>query len=117
VAGCCECGDEPSGSCATELVKFVHARKSIVSASRDLHCWITAVMASKTSSLNPTLAPPRRRGGQVPRTTNRLWSTEAKVCGIMLNKGCMALMGDSHVAKDLFGTHGSTLLYVCLLPA
>jgi hypothetical protein len=20
VAGCCECGDEPSGSCATELV-------------------------------------------------------------------------------------------------
>jgi hypothetical protein len=21
VAGCCECGDEPSGSCATELVK------------------------------------------------------------------------------------------------
>jgi hypothetical protein len=23
VAGCCECGDEPSGSCATELVRFV----------------------------------------------------------------------------------------------
>jgi hypothetical protein len=23
VAGCCECGDEPSGSCATELVMFV----------------------------------------------------------------------------------------------
>jgi hypothetical protein len=22
VAGCCECGDEPSGSCATELVRF-----------------------------------------------------------------------------------------------
>jgi hypothetical protein len=22
VAGCCECGDEPSGSCATELVTF-----------------------------------------------------------------------------------------------
>jgi hypothetical protein len=21
VAGCCECGDEPSGSCAAELVK------------------------------------------------------------------------------------------------
>jgi hypothetical protein len=21
VAGCCECGDEPSGSCATELVR------------------------------------------------------------------------------------------------
>jgi hypothetical protein len=23
VAGCCECGDEPSGSCATELVSSV----------------------------------------------------------------------------------------------
>jgi hypothetical protein len=23
VAGCCECGDEPSGSCATELVSCV----------------------------------------------------------------------------------------------
>jgi hypothetical protein len=22
VAGCCECGDEPSGSCATELVSI-----------------------------------------------------------------------------------------------
>jgi hypothetical protein len=22
VAGCCECGDEPSGSCTTELVSF-----------------------------------------------------------------------------------------------
>jgi hypothetical protein len=25
VAGCCECGDEPSGSCATELVSYVTA--------------------------------------------------------------------------------------------
>jgi hypothetical protein len=22
VSGCCECGDEPSGSCATELVSY-----------------------------------------------------------------------------------------------
>jgi hypothetical protein len=22
VAGCCECGDEPSGSCATDLVSY-----------------------------------------------------------------------------------------------
>jgi hypothetical protein len=30
VAGCCECGDEPSGSCDTELVIIVmrHFRKS-----------------------------------------------------------------------------------------
>jgi hypothetical protein len=24
VAGCCECGDEPSGSCATELVIYIY---------------------------------------------------------------------------------------------
>jgi hypothetical protein len=24
VAGCCECGDEPSGSCATELVNAIY---------------------------------------------------------------------------------------------
>jgi hypothetical protein len=23
VVGCCECGDEPSGSCATELVSLI----------------------------------------------------------------------------------------------
>jgi hypothetical protein len=27
VAGCCECGDEPSGSCATELVKDMERKK------------------------------------------------------------------------------------------
>jgi hypothetical protein len=26
VAGCCECGDEPSGSCATELVHLIYIR-------------------------------------------------------------------------------------------
>jgi hypothetical protein len=26
VAGCCECGDEPSGCCATELVKVSEGR-------------------------------------------------------------------------------------------
>jgi hypothetical protein len=25
VTGCCECGDEPSGSCATELVSLYRA--------------------------------------------------------------------------------------------
>jgi hypothetical protein len=25
VAGCCQCDDEPSGSCATELVSYVTA--------------------------------------------------------------------------------------------
>jgi hypothetical protein len=31
VAGCCECGDEPSGSCATELVSEPGSSVSIVS--------------------------------------------------------------------------------------
>jgi hypothetical protein len=26
VVGCCECGDEPSGSCATELVIFLYSQ-------------------------------------------------------------------------------------------
>jgi hypothetical protein len=49
VAGCCECGDEPSGSCATELVILVfkeilqaqysfinagHSRMSVLAALR-----------------------------------------------------------------------------------
>jgi hypothetical protein len=30
VAGCCGCGDEPSGSCATELVSFVHTMQDVI---------------------------------------------------------------------------------------
>jgi NMD protein affecting ribosome stability and mRNA decay len=34
VAGCCECGDEPSGSCAMELVNrcytLVHAEEKLI---------------------------------------------------------------------------------------
>jgi hypothetical protein len=30
VAGCCECGDEPSGSCATELVSFIETLGQVV---------------------------------------------------------------------------------------
>jgi hypothetical protein len=29
VAGCCECGDEPSGSCATELVSFMLVSQTV----------------------------------------------------------------------------------------
>jgi hypothetical protein len=29
VAGCCECGDEPSGSCPTELVASIGVRTSL----------------------------------------------------------------------------------------
>jgi hypothetical protein len=33
VAGCCECGDEPSGSCATELVSLL-IRPQVVSCGQ-----------------------------------------------------------------------------------
>jgi hypothetical protein len=33
VAGCCECGDEPSGSCATELVSYSVQGAKIITAS------------------------------------------------------------------------------------
>jgi hypothetical protein len=29
VAGCCECGDEPSGSCATELVSSANQQEQV----------------------------------------------------------------------------------------
>jgi hypothetical protein len=34
MAGCCECGDEPSGSCATELVSYRHHFCSVVEISK-----------------------------------------------------------------------------------
>jgi hypothetical protein len=30
VAGCCECGDKPSGSCATELVSYTQTEHKAV---------------------------------------------------------------------------------------
>jgi hypothetical protein len=30
VAGCCECGDEPSGSCATELVRMLLYHRLVI---------------------------------------------------------------------------------------
>jgi hypothetical protein len=39
VLGCCECGDEPSGSCATELVSYPIRQSSSITflpAHRDL---------------------------------------------------------------------------------
>jgi hypothetical protein len=33
VAGCCECGDEPSGSCATELVSKISDKESLYDTS------------------------------------------------------------------------------------
>jgi hypothetical protein len=40
VTGCCECGDEPSGSCATELVSYAVANYSKRIFSTFLHALI-----------------------------------------------------------------------------
>jgi hypothetical protein len=40
VAGCCECGDEPSGSCATELVVVGCVKKLMQNDARKT-CWGT----------------------------------------------------------------------------
>jgi hypothetical protein len=41
VVGCCECGDEPSGSCATELVSYEHEGVKFSSAHTQI--WLTAI--------------------------------------------------------------------------
>jgi hypothetical protein len=40
VAGCCECGDEPSGSCATELVSSSEGTAKVL-------CWRPKSTGSK----------------------------------------------------------------------
>jgi hypothetical protein len=43
VAGCCECGDEPSGSCATELISYVYwGTEAGVKMSSVLVLWVVA---------------------------------------------------------------------------
>jgi hypothetical protein len=39
VAGCCECGDEPSGSCATELVSYVIRLSNGIQRSLVINTW------------------------------------------------------------------------------
>jgi hypothetical protein len=39
VAGCCECGDEPSGSCATELVSYTTKGCTDIIYTNVLHVW------------------------------------------------------------------------------
>jgi hypothetical protein len=46
VAGCCECGDEPSGSCATELVFLGVSVYILVSLMGFLSVHITAACPS-----------------------------------------------------------------------
>jgi hypothetical protein len=54
VAGCCECSDEPSGSCATELVTVILRKHSSAVNSRKVYSFDL----SDTSGFNS--APPPR---------------------------------------------------------
>jgi hypothetical protein len=53
VAGCCECGDEPSGSCATELVELVICPQIFIHffASRVRAC-MSICLRSRVSSVS-----------------------------------------------------------------
>jgi hypothetical protein len=63
---------------------------------------------------NPCL--PRHRGGNILVWQIGLWSTEAKMWGIVLKTG-WHWGGDSSVANDPFGALGSTPSHTCFPPA
>jgi hypothetical protein len=42
VAGCCECDDEPSGSCSTELVRYIYYSAGRAMAQAVSHHPLTA---------------------------------------------------------------------------
>jgi hypothetical protein len=64
---------------------------------------------------NPTLDALVAEGGDVLGRETGLWSTEAKVWG-MVPKAAWHWGGDGSVANDFFGAPGSTRRYVCLSP-
>jgi hypothetical protein len=45
VAGCCECGDEPSGSCATELEDFCMTKYFV----RDTTNWVLRIRDTRNA--------------------------------------------------------------------
>jgi hypothetical protein len=65
VAGCCECGDEPSGSSATELVIYNHMK------NKNLHCLAVYVSVSTLpcSGSSPLILS---RTKFVPRLTSKI---------------------------------------------
>jgi hypothetical protein len=50
VAGCCECGDEPSGSCATELVTVgISYEKAYLTCRTSLECAVSICLSAHMS--------------------------------------------------------------------
>jgi hypothetical protein len=62
VADCCECGDEPSGSCATELVSYCNLKtfkaqflrldrpSSLGKKGSQLFCWLGSIVSSRVGA-------------------------------------------------------------------
>jgi hypothetical protein len=55
VAGCCECGDEPSGSCATELVYQIPSYISSNKEKVSLSCKVCDVKETAWSMFRPSV--------------------------------------------------------------
>jgi hypothetical protein len=60
VADCCECGDEPSGSCATELVSYSDTHFEVLRKQRNDLSIMTAISPAE-DSVCPTLIPDNKR--------------------------------------------------------
>jgi hypothetical protein len=48
VVGCCECGDEPSGSCTTELVSYLGSGSTTCNIKKLLIYGSTPLLHSRT---------------------------------------------------------------------
>jgi hypothetical protein len=90
--------------------EWPHSRpvlSTIEKASRLVKAW-------NPSKIQPEAAS-SRSGGNVLGSQTGLWSTEAKVWGIV-PKAVWHWGGDSSVENELFGAPDSTPTYVCLQP-
>jgi hypothetical protein len=52
VAGCCECGDGPSGSCATELVSLFVSLKNSVTISYISYDYVKCMFCNNNGVIN-----------------------------------------------------------------
>jgi hypothetical protein len=78
--------------------------------------WVKCRVTEENPLKNSKLRRPPRGGGKVLGRQTGLWSTEAKVRGIV-PRAAWHWSGDSSVPNDPFGAQGSTPSYVCPSPA
>jgi len=58
VAGCCECGDEPSGSCATELYIYMRCSQNVTSKGKAVPLHAMEALGGR-GGIAPTHSRPR----------------------------------------------------------